>query len=274
VTMLYALGDEAADARGSLILHDLKVATGRALAIDGRAPFTWLEPGFSSDIYVSVQQRLDAGLSSLPAGERRLTATGIRTALSTAVSQWMGAQVTLTLLDWVRVSVPELLTPKVLLALIFLYNPNDKNESAYWIREISRRYESWHIELAQLVDSSNEVSEAEWSAVALRSDDSDRIDVACWLLTGLRKNAKLLQFVRRAAFADLREKLPVLPSGVSDWWDDVEVPVARASGVSDPISAADVDEKLTTRAFLQSWASDADEDWSARQEHEPEREAA
>ena len=272
--MLYALGDEAADARGSLILHDLKVATGRALAIDGRAPFAWLEPGFSSDIYLSVHRRLDAGLRSSPADERRLTAAGIRTALSTAVSQWMGAQVTLTLLDWARVSVPELLNSKILFAFVFLHNPNDKNESAYWIREISRRYESWNIDLAQLVESSNEVSETNWSAVALRSDDSDRIDVACWLLTGLRNSARLLQFVRRAAFADLREKLPVLPSGVSDWWDDVEVPVARASGVSDPISVADVDEKLTTRAFLQDWASDADENWCLPQEHEPEREAA
>ena len=86
MTMLYATGDDAADARGSLILHDLKVVTGRALAIDGRAPFTWLEPGFSSDIYVSLQQRLNAGLSSLPADERLLTATGIRTALSTALT--------------------------------------------------------------------------------------------------------------------------------------------------------------------------------------------
>lgn len=261
MTVLYANGDDSSAARASLILHDLTVASGRAMSMDGRVPFDWLEPGYSNDIYLPAPQRLNAGLISLPAKERRLTARGVRAALSTAATQWLGAQLTLNLLDWARVSVPELLSPRLLVALVFHHNPHDQAESAFWIREIVRRYESWQLNVFGLAEAAKSVSAEQWMSVARRSADADRVDVTCWLIGLFKGDASLVSAVRESAFVDLRRKLPALPPGIVDWWDDVEQPVAKAAGIRGAVSAEDASIKLASKAFLQDFACGAGEDW-------------
>lgn len=167
----------------TIIIGDLRVALMRENPEGGQSPFQWLEPGYSGDVWAPLVERLKAGYESLPSERQILVKDALESAVDRCMVQWLGAEVTLTLLDWIYVVAPEIFSSKIIVTMIFHKNPIDDKETGYWVGQfMSRLMDEWsRLNILFIKDAIKNKSIDSWRNLIISASIDRCVDVAYWI---------------------------------------------------------------------------------------------
>lgn len=212
------------------ILRDLKIATGRFPTTDGYPPFEWLEPGYSKEIQIPHAIRLANGFACLHSVEAKFTEDALLVALNKAATSWIGAVVTLELLDWIHISAPHLFNPNDYIELLFHENPENLDETHFWISELINRYDAWAIKTESLQKHAANRSTDKWLSLIYKVSDIDRVAITLWVLRLLSHNKQITKQIFTDVIEEWTTNSPI-PKGICDFEEEVVIPLREAAGL-------------------------------------------
>ena len=145
----------------SAILRDLPISLGLARPDALSAPFAWLGPAFGDDVYSPTTDRLVTAWRAADPAVQLKTRQGLILAIDRAATTWLGAELTLALLDWAHDIAPEHIPASRWVALLFHRNPADGAETAFWVRHLVERLNRWQLNPYALVAMAETIPERE-----------------------------------------------------------------------------------------------------------------
>lgn len=174
------------------IIGDLRIALDRDFPVNGCPPFEWLAPGYGQNIRARILDRLILGYRSLPFERKALVKEAFHSALNRCATNWLGAEITLNLLDWIHAVAPEVISSHDFASLLFHRNSEDLRETSYWISQLVGRLDRWNINEAEIRRATHSKLVSQWSDLISSTSKDDRADVCYWIGKLLKEDSGIV----------------------------------------------------------------------------------